>query len=68
MGYISWANSKVKKLDWLDVKMIKWAAVAFGLLLAKLWPPLLSLDWYWYAAIGIAAAIRPTYRAYFKKK
>ncbi len=67
MGYTSWANSKVKKMDWLDVKLIKWSAAGFILLLAKVWPPLLSLDWYWYGLIGILAAARPVYRAYIKK-
>ena len=64
MGYFKWANSNVKKFDWLDIKMIKWSAAAFVLLIAKFWPPLLSLDWYWYALIGLLAAVRPVYKVF----
>lgn len=56
-----WLNSKVKKMNWFDIKMIKWSVAAFILLIAKLWPPLLSLNWYWYLIIGVVAMIRPLY-------
>ncbi len=59
MGLISWGNSKIKKLDWLDMGMIKLSAFFFALLLAKLWVPLLALDWYWYALLFVLAAIKP---------
>jgi len=52
-------NEKVKKLDWLDISMVKLSAAAFVLAAAKLWPPLISLEWYWYAALFVVAAIRP---------
>jgi hypothetical protein len=39
---------------------------AFALMLAKLWPPLLSLEWYWYGLVFVAAAIKPMY-VYFSK-
>ena len=63
MGYFQWVNKKIKKLIWLDLKCIKWATAAFILMVAKLWAPLLSLNWYWYGLIGIIIAIRPMYQA-----
>jgi len=30
-------------------------------MLAKLWAPLLSLEWYWYALVFVLAGIKPTY-------
>ena len=44
---------------WLDVGLIKIAVFAAALCLAKLWQPLLRLDWYWYLIIALAAVVRP---------
>lgn len=54
-----WMNSKLKKMTIWDIKMIKLSVAAFTLLIAKLWSPILSLDWYWYAALGIIFAAKP---------
>ncbi len=54
-----WANSKIKKMTLVDIKLIKLSVFAFALMVAKLWQPILSLDWYWYAVMFIAFAIRP---------
>jgi len=63
MSFGAWADSKVKNLSWLDVKLTQLSAVGIALMIAKLWQPLLSLDWYWYAVISILAAIKPVYNA-----
>jgi hypothetical protein len=34
------------KADWVDVTLIKIAVFAATLLFAKLWQPILSLEWY----------------------
>ena len=47
------------KADYIEIGFIKTSAMAFALLFAKLYSPLLSLDWYWYLFIGIAAAYKP---------
>ena len=47
------------KADYLDVLLAETSAMAFALLFAKWWSPLLSLDWYWYLIIGIGAAYTP---------
>ena len=36
------------KADYIEIGFIKTSAMAFALLIAKLWSPALSLDWYWY--------------------
>ncbi|HUT33167.1 MAG TPA: hypothetical protein VNE39_06800 [Planctomycetota bacterium] len=59
MGYFQWVNSKIKKMTWPDISCTKLAAMAFALTVAKLWPGLLSLEWYWYAVIAVAASVRP---------
>lgn len=47
------------KADWIDVGLIKIAVFAATLLLAKVWEPILSLEWYWYLIICVVTAIRP---------
>ena len=59
MNFFAWAISKCKRLDWIDIQMIKLSVFCFALLLAKLWSPLLSQDWYWYALVTVLAAIKP---------
>lgn len=57
------ADSKIKKLNWVDIQFIKLSVAGCILMIAKLWEPLLSLDWYWYAIIFVLAAIKPAYKA-----
>lgn len=62
MSLFKWANTIVKKMDWLDVGLVKISVAAVVLLIAKLWPPILCLDWYWYAIIFVIAAVKPVSR------
>ena len=66
MSFVTWADSKVKKFNSIDVGLIKLSVVGFVLMIAKLWEPLLSLDWYWYAVIAVLAAIKPAYKLFSK--
>jgi hypothetical protein len=68
MGLLNWSNSKVKKLSWVDVKLIQISTAAFILMLAKLWEPLLILEWYWYLAGAVLFAIKPTLILFRGKK
>jgi hypothetical protein len=49
MSFTKRINAKISKLTWVDIGLTKWSVAAFVLMIAKLWPPLLSLDWYWTA-------------------
>lgn len=62
----TWAKKKIRKLDMCDMSLVKLSTAAFALMVAKLWTPLLSLDWYWYLIIAIVLAIKPVYNVYFK--
>jgi len=66
MSLITYWNKKIKTLDWADIGLIKLSVAGFILMIAKLWEPLLSLDWYWYGLIFLLAAIRPVYNTYLK--
>ncbi|MBU2634119.1 MAG: hypothetical protein KJ674_02655 [Nanoarchaeota archaeon] len=59
MSLFNWMESKIQNMRWFDISFIKLSSAAFILMIAKLWSDILVLDWYWYAVIGIIAAIRP---------
>ena len=62
MGVKNWVNLKIKKYDLIDIKLIQLGSAAFVLMIAKIWKPLLSLDWYWYGVIFVLAIIKPMYK------
>jgi len=64
MSFTVWMNSKLRKLNWVDIQCIKLGSAAFVLMVAKLWPPLLSLDWYWYLVIALLAVVKPVYKEF----
>jgi len=49
VSFKSLLDSKIKKCDLIDIKLIQLSSAACIFMIAKLWKPLLSLDWYWYA-------------------
>ena len=44
---------------YIDIRLMGLAGLAFGLMIAKLWEPILYLDWYWYLVIALLALIKP---------
>ncbi len=67
MNFISFLDSKVKQMDWLDVGLVKFSCIVFGILLATLIPSLIEINPWWFLLIAILLGLRPTYRAYWKK-
>ncbi len=59
MSFTKWANSKCKKLNWIDIQCIKLSVFAIALALAKIWPEILGLDLYVYLVIAVLAALVP---------
>jgi len=43
----------------IDIRLSKLGGLAFGLMISKLWEPILYLDWYWYLVITLLASIKP---------
>lgn len=67
MGFFSWLDSNVKKMHWYDISLVKISVAGFILMIASLWPPLASLEWYWYLVIGVLAAIIPAGKMFRKQ-
>ncbi len=53
---------------WIDVALIKIAVFAAALCMAKLWQPLLRLDWHWYLIISLAAVAKPLYSFFHRSE
>lgn len=66
MHFKTWVNSKIRKYSLVDFGLVKLSIAAFILMIAKLWAPLLSLDWYWYAVIFVLAVISPLSKIFRK--
>ncbi len=68
MGFIAFANSKIKKFNWLDIQLIKISVFGFTLLVASFWEALLELDQYWYIFIFLLPILILLYRIFGKKE
>ena len=62
----AWANSKVKRLEWDDLALLKFSCIAFGVLLTMLVPSLLTVNIWLVLAAVVLLAIKPAYKAYGK--
>lgn len=66
MGIVNWTNKNAAKLRWRDIQAIKISVFAFALMVAKLYEPILQLDWQWYLLIAVIFAIFPVRKALVK--
>ncbi|MCK5321625.1 hypothetical protein KAJ38_03530 [Candidatus Pacearchaeota archaeon] len=67
---IAWLNKRIKKMDVLDIGLIKWSVAAFILFLITIWPAAMTWvqsvnPWYFLVAF-VVFMIRPFYRIYLK--
>ena len=47
------------KFSFIDFRLNGLAGFAIGLKIAKLWDPLLSLNWYIYLIVAVLASVKP---------
>ena len=47
------------KFTFIDIRLATGTGVAAGLLLAKIWNPALSFEWYWYLIAMFALMMKP---------
>lgn len=67
MNLLKWTEEKMKKLKWYDMGLVKLCCFAGALMVAKLWAPILSLEWYWYGLIFLLSYIPIFYKILIKK-
>ena len=65
-------NKAAKRLNGLDIGLIKYSVVAFTLFLVTIWPGfrnlVLSINPWWFFAAFVILVARPIHRAYLKKR
>jgi hypothetical protein len=66
MSLKSFFDEKIKKMDWLDIGLIKWSCIFFGVVIAMLIPEITEINVWWFIVLFIVLAIRPFYRVYLK--
>ncbi len=60
-------NQRVKKLSFIDVKLIKWATFFATIIVVKFFPQLLRINYPILIILMVVCSIKPVYVAWFKK-
>jgi len=60
-------NARVKKLSFIDVKLIKWATFFAAIIVVKFFPQLLKINYPILVILMILCAAKPVYVAWIKK-
>lgn len=60
-------NERLRKLDILDISMVKWSAFFFAVIIVKFFPQLLKINYGVLIVLTLACGARPLYRFWFKK-
>ena len=67
MAFLQWANNCVKKMGWIDVKLVGFAGMLIGIILVKWIPSILNINIWWFACITILCLAKVYYTLFFKK-
>ena len=57
MSILNWAEKRAQNMKWYHFSSLKIGVAAFALFIAKIYPDILSLNWYWYAGVFAIAYI-----------
>lgn len=55
MRLTNWLDKRVARMNWMDVGLLKICVIAFALMLAKLWPVILTPHWVFFAFLFLLA-------------
>lgn len=55
MNFMKWLDARVARMGWMDIALLKICVAAFTLMLAKLWPIILTPHWAIFAFIFLLA-------------
>ena len=66
MSFIQWVNSKIKKMNWVDMALLKLSCMVFGIMLVVLIPSLIDISIWWLLIAFIALALKPMYAVFSK--
>jgi|AntAceMinimDraft_10_1070366.scaffolds.fasta_scaffold31146_2 xanthosine utilization system XapX-like protein len=67
MAFFQWADNCVKKMGWIDVKLVGFAGVLIGVILVKWIPSILDINIWWFIWATVLCLVRVYYILFFKK-
>lgn len=67
MAFLQWADNLVKKMGWIDVKLVAFAGMFIGLILVKWIPSISKINIWWFILLVILCLGRIYYILFFKK-
>jgi type IV secretory pathway TrbD component len=67
MAFFQWADNCVKKMGWIDVKLVAFAGMLAGVILVKWIPSILKINIWWFACVAILCVARVYHILFFKK-
>ncbi|MGE0267402.1 MAG: hypothetical protein AB7S78_02950 [Candidatus Omnitrophota bacterium] len=49
--FTEWANQKIRKMNWVDIGLLKICVFSFTLMIVQFVPVLFDVPWYWYGLV-----------------
>jgi hypothetical protein len=62
MDIFEWINEGIARQHLIDIAMIKFSSIFFGLLLATILPVLTEIHFGWYLAAMLLLAVKPVHK------
>jgi len=59
-------NKRLGKLNVIDIGLVKWACVVFGIILCKIFPQLININYSILVLLLLALSALPTYKFWIK--
>jgi hypothetical protein len=60
-------NERIKKMTVVDIGLVKWTAFFFAIIIVKLFPQLLKIDYAVLIILTLACGIKPAYKFWIKR-
>jgi len=60
-------NERIKKMSVIDIGLVKWSAFFFAIIIVKLFPQLLKINYLVLIVLVIACGIKPLYKFWIEK-
>jgi hypothetical protein len=60
-------NERVKRLTVVDISLIKWSVLFATIIIVKLFPQLLQINYTALIVLMVACAVKPVYKFWIKK-
>ncbi len=67
MNLLDHMNNRVKTMNIADIALIKWSVFLTSIIIVKLFPQLLNVNYFVLIALTVACAIKPMYKFWIKK-